>query len=73
MKGYKFQIVSRGAKHWSRIVAGNGEIVLSSETYTTRFAAEKSVDAVIEAVANILSESLQDKIEHMHEQQDNNQ
>ena len=73
MRGYKFQIVSRGATHWSRIVAGNGEIVFSSETYGTRFAAEKSVNAVIEAVANILSESLQDRIEHIHEQRDDDQ
>ena len=73
MAGYRFQVVSRGATHWSRIVAGNGEIVFSSETYGTRFAAEKSVFAVIEAVGSLLSESLQSKIEHIHEQRDDGQ
>ena len=73
MKGYRFQVVSRGDRHWSRIVAGNGAIVLTSETYSTRLAATKSVNALIEAVADILSESLQDKIEQVHEQQDDDQ
>ena len=50
--------MSRGEGHWWRIVAGNGEIVASSETYTTRQAAEKTVAAVVEAITEKVRQAL---------------
>ena len=58
MSGYKIEIVSEEDRHWWRIVAGNGEIVASSETYTTRQAAEKTVAAVIEAITEKVRQAL---------------
>ena len=58
MAGYKIEIVSEDERHWWRIVAGNGEIVASSETYTTRQAAEKTVAAVVEAITEKVRQAL---------------
>ena len=61
MAGYRIEIVSETAvedRHWWRIVAGNGEIVSSSEVYTTRQAAEKTVAAVIEAIIEKVRQAL---------------
>ena len=58
MSGYKIEIVSEEDRHWWRIVAGNGEIVGSSEVYTTRQAAEKTVAAVIEAIIEKVRQAL---------------
>ena len=58
MAGYKIEIVSEDERHWWRIVAGNGEIVSSSEVYTTRQAAEKTVAAVIEAIIEKVRQAL---------------
>ena len=59
MAGYKIEIVSEDERHWWRIVAGNGEIVASSEIYTTRQAAEKTVAAVVEAITEQVRQALQ--------------
>ena len=58
MSGYKIEIVSEEDRHWWRIVAGNGEIVSSSEVYTTRQAAEKTVAAVINAITDNVRQAL---------------
>ena len=58
MAGYKIEIVSEDERHWWRIVAGNGEIVASSEVYTTRLAAERTVAAVVEAVTEKVRQAL---------------
>ena len=58
MAGYKIEIVSEDERHWWRIVAGNGEIVTSSEVYSSRQAAEKTVAAVIEAVTEKVRQAL---------------
>lgn len=58
MVGYRIEIVSKEDRHWWRIVAGNGEIVAASETYTTRQAAERTVAAVIEAITERVRQAL---------------
>ena len=58
MAGYRIEIVSEDGKHWWRIVAGNGEIVASSEVYSTRQAAEKTVAAVVEAITEKVRQAL---------------
>ena len=58
MAGYRIEIVSEEDRHWWRIVAGNGEIVASSEVYTTRLAAERTVAAVVEAVTEKVRQAL---------------
>ena len=58
MAGYTIEIVSEEDRHWWRIVAGNGEIVGSSEVYTTRQAAERTVAAVIEAIIEKVRQAL---------------
>ena len=58
MAGYRIEIVSEEDRHWWRIVAGNGEIVTSSEVYSSRQAAEKTVAAVVEAVTEKVRQAL---------------
>ena len=58
MAGYRIEIVSEDERHWWRIVAGNGEILSSSEVYTTRQAAEKTVAAVVEAITEKVRQAL---------------
>ena len=62
MAGYRIEIVSEDERHWWRIVAGNGEIVGSSETYTTRQAAERTVAAVIEAIIEKVRQALHQSV-----------
>ena len=59
---YRIEIISGYERHWWRIVAGNGEIVASSEVYTTRQAAEKTVAAVIEAITEKVLHALQQAV-----------
>ena len=58
MADYRIEIISEDERHWWRIVAGNGEIVASSEVYTTRQAAEKTVAAVVEAITEKVRQAL---------------
>ena len=60
--GYKIEIVSEEDRHWWRIVAGNGEIVASSEVYTTRQAAKETVAAVVDAIAEKVWQALHQSI-----------
>ena len=62
MAGYKFEVCGSGESFWVRVVAGNGQTVLTSETYTTRQNAERAIAAVIEAVTEKIRQSLHQSV-----------
>jgi uncharacterized protein YegP (UPF0339 family) len=54
----KFEIYKSGNGFRFRLKAGNGEIVATGESYTTKQGAERGIEAVKSAAANAVTEDL---------------
>jgi uncharacterized protein YegP (UPF0339 family) len=66
---WKIQIVTGvSGNHWVRIVAGNGETVLTSETYATRSGAVQAGDRLARAFGELVTAAIAYTIEAVVEQ-----
>jgi uncharacterized protein YegP (UPF0339 family) len=66
---WKIQIVTGASgNHWVRIVAGNGETVLTSETYATRSGAVHAGDRLARAFGELVTAAVAHTIEAVIEE-----
>jgi uncharacterized protein YegP (UPF0339 family) len=68
MRLWKIQVViGASGNHWLRIIAGNGETVLTSETYATRSGALQAADRLATAFGEAVTAAFAATIEMIDE------
>ena len=68
MRLWKIQVViGASGNHWLRIIAGNGETVLTSETYATRSGALQAADRLATVFGEAVTAAFAKTIEMIDE------